>query len=122
MLPVLVNIKMVKLKILEIIATDNTFKLSEYRGKKVWLGKCIHCNKKLYIDIEGFPISQASIEHIIPKSHGGSNELENLAIACKSCNNFKGRTLDNKKRGHPVLEKVISSLQEKRMTRWQKNS
>lgn len=30
-----------------------------------------------------------SIEHIFPKSKDGSDELENLALACQACNNFK---------------------------------
>jgi HNH endonuclease len=30
-----------------------------------------------------------SIEHIIPRSRGGTNELDNLAIACQGCNNSK---------------------------------
>lgn len=30
-----------------------------------------------------------SIEHIQPKSKNGSDELENLALACQGCNGFK---------------------------------
>ncbi len=30
-----------------------------------------------------------SIEHVIPRSKGGSNDLDNLAIACQGCNNSK---------------------------------
>lgn len=30
-----------------------------------------------------------SIEHIVPISKGGSNDLSNLALACQGCNNFK---------------------------------
>jgi len=30
-----------------------------------------------------------SIEHIIPQSKGGTDELENLALACQGCNNKK---------------------------------
>lgn len=30
------------------------------------------------------------IDHILPTSAGGSNELENLAAACYRCNQFKG--------------------------------
>jgi len=38
---------------------------------------------------EEFSPSGFSIEHIIPKSGGGSSEPDNLAFACQSCNNFK---------------------------------
>ena len=30
-----------------------------------------------------------SIEHIIPRSKGGTSDLDNLAVACQGCNNFK---------------------------------
>jgi 5-methylcytosine-specific restriction endonuclease McrA len=30
-----------------------------------------------------------SVEHIIPHTAGGMNELENLALACQGCNNRK---------------------------------
>jgi hypothetical protein len=30
------------------------------------------------------------IEHIVPAASGGSNDLGNLALACRSCNLFKG--------------------------------
>ncbi len=33
------------------------------------------------------------IEHIIPKKHGGSDEIENLALACIDCNLHKGANL-----------------------------
>ena len=31
-----------------------------------------------------------SIDHIVPRSRGGSDELENLAVACRVCNSRKG--------------------------------
>jgi hypothetical protein len=33
------------------------------------------------------------IEHIIPRKHGGSDELGNLALACVDCNLHKGPNL-----------------------------
>ncbi|MFN0120714.1 MAG: HNH endonuclease [Blastocatellia bacterium] len=30
-----------------------------------------------------------SIEHVIPRSRGGQNDAENLALACQHCNNHK---------------------------------
>ena len=44
------------------------------------------------------------IEHIIPKSKGGSNELDNLALSCFGCNNHKY----NKTKGvDPISEKSV---------------
>ena len=48
---------------------------------KKWGNKCVYCgcnNIKLEID------------HIIPKSCGGSNKISNLTLSCKKCNQAKG--------------------------------
>lgn len=37
-----------------------------------------------------FPIKKMTIEHIEPKSLGGSNEWFNITMTCKSCNSKKG--------------------------------
>jgi len=34
------------------------------------------------------------IDHIIPKGRGGTDEIENLWLACRLCNNFKGVQTD----------------------------
>lgn len=36
---------------------------------------------------------QFEVEHIIPPSHGGSDEDENLALACRACNVHKSMHL-----------------------------
>lgn len=41
---------------------------------------CIFCEYSL-------SFNEATIEHIIPISKGGTNAMENLTISCKSCNN-----------------------------------
>jgi hypothetical protein len=33
------------------------------------------------------------VEHVIPKQHGGSDKLSNLALACQHCNLHKGPNL-----------------------------
>ena len=33
----------------------------------------------------------ATIDHIIPISQGGTNNLQNLLICCRSCNSSKGK-------------------------------
>lgn len=47
-------------------------------------GCCEYCMSQ-----EAFSSSPFSIEHIIPVSKKGVNTLENLALACQGCNNFK---------------------------------
>jgi len=39
------------------------------------------------------PLAVLHIEHVIPKTHGGSDELDNLALACIDCNLHKGPNL-----------------------------
>ena len=39
------------------------------------------------------PLAVLHIEHIIPKIHGGSDDLDNLALACIDCNLHKGTNL-----------------------------
>lgn len=39
------------------------------------------------------PLAALHIEHIIPKVHGGTDDLDNLALACIDCNLHKGTNL-----------------------------
>jgi hypothetical protein len=36
------------------------------------------------------PLVRFHVEHIIPRHHGGTDELSNRAYACHRCNLFKG--------------------------------
>ncbi len=38
---------------------------------------------------EKFSSQSFSLEHIFPKILGGTDDLDNLALACQGCNNFK---------------------------------
>lgn len=38
---------------------------------------------------EGFSPDPFAIEHIVPKSKGGNEKLNNLAYACQGCNSYK---------------------------------
>tara|TARA_B110000977_G_scaffold155949_1_gene198409 strand:- start:324 stop:797 length:474 start_codon:yes stop_codon:yes gene_type:complete len=49
-----------------------------------WGRKCAYCDKKS---------GNFEVEHIIPKSKGGSCRLENLCISCVRCNRKKRDTL-----------------------------
>lgn len=46
-------------------------------------GLCTYCHKRL-------KVSQTTIDHIIPRSKGGSNTMSNLAACCYNCNQAKG--------------------------------
>ncbi|WP_428263108.1 HNH endonuclease [Haliangium sp.] len=110
-------------QILAIVATDCTFDLTTTpQGEQVWVGKCIHCNRRLVISAEGEPLGRASIEHIVPRHHGGTDELENLALACDGCNTEKGVRHDIRKAGDPKLREIVDRLQVRRRERWRERS
>lgn len=104
--------------LLAIIATDSTFQRTMAGDRDVWAGKCIHCNARLVIGLDGEPISRATIEHILPRNHGGTDALTNLAIACARCNSEKGVRHDHKPRNDARAQEIIAKLAEKRQDRW----
>jgi 5-methylcytosine-specific restriction endonuclease McrA len=46
-----------------------------------WQHRCAYCGKG------GVPLE---VEHITPRSRGGSERIDNLCLACEPCNNAKG--------------------------------
>jgi HNH endonuclease len=47
-------------------------------------GCCEYCQSQRDFSHDDF-----SVEHVIPRSVGGTDDLENLAMACQGCNNRK---------------------------------
>jgi hypothetical protein len=45
------------------------------------------------LDEADSPLSPLHVEYILPRSHGGTDRLENLALACIDCNLHKGPNL-----------------------------
>ncbi|HEQ78190.1 MAG TPA: paclitaxel/taxanoid biosynthesis susceptibility protein TS1, partial [Euryarchaeota archaeon] len=56
------------------------YEVREYMLEK-WKHKCAYCGKS------NLPLE---IEHIIPKSRGGTDRVSNLTLACHKCNQKKG--------------------------------
>jgi 5-methylcytosine-specific restriction endonuclease McrA len=56
------------------------YEVREYLLEK-WNRRCAYCGA------EGVPLQ---IEHICPRSRGGTNRISNLALACDPCNDRKG--------------------------------
>ena len=46
--------------------------------------RCEYCGSQ-----ERFSPTAFSVEHIVPRSEGGSDEADNLALSCQECNNRK---------------------------------
>lgn len=103
--------------VLGIVATDTTFERRVVRGEVVFVGKCIHCSSALTVGTRGETWG-ATVEHIVPRTHGGTDALENVALACARCNQGKGKRLDKRPRSDPTLARVIEMLQARRHERW----
>ncbi|HEV7926713.1 MAG TPA: HNH endonuclease [Verrucomicrobiae bacterium] len=51
--------------------------------------RCEYCHLRQ----EDSPLALLHIEHVIPRVHGGDDDLDNLALACIDCNLHKGPNL-----------------------------
>jgi len=71
------------------------FEVREYLLEK-WERQCAYCGAK---------DTPLEIEHITPKSRGGSNRISNLTLACHDCNQAKG-TQTAAEWGHPNIQKL----------------
>ena len=96
--------------------TDKTFERTTLDGVRAWVGKCIHCNTKLVVADDGRSLGEATLEHIYPETQGGTNAVENLAVACSRCNRQKGTRHDHTK--GEGLDHVVATLRARRMERW----
>lgn len=96
---------------LRLCETDRTF----VRTAAGWVGKCLHCNSKLFVDRDGE--TAATVEHIVARSRGGDDTDANLALACARCNQQKGRTLDLRPDHDPAYRDGIARLLERRAER-----
>jgi 5-methylcytosine-specific restriction endonuclease McrA len=50
---------------------------------------CEYC----HLHQDDSPLVTLHLEHIIPRIHGGSDDINNLALACIDCNLHKGPNL-----------------------------
>jgi 5-methylcytosine-specific restriction endonuclease McrA len=75
------------------------YEVREYLLEK-WGRQCVYCEK------ENVPLE---VEHIQPKSKGGSNRVSNLTISCRGCNTKKGsgNIKDFLKKKSDLLAKIL---------------
>lgn len=78
------------------------YQVKEYLLEK-WQHKCAYCGKEDVV---------LEVEHIEPKSKGGSGRISNLCIACTSCNQKKGnKPVEKFLKNKPNVLKKIKSQQ-----------
>jgi 5-methylcytosine-specific restriction endonuclease McrA len=60
-----------------------------------------------YCDAQNIPLE---VEHIVPRSKGGTNRISNLTLSCRPCNEEKGSITITKflKDDHPRLKKILA--------------
>ncbi len=105
--------------LLEILETDTTFERRQLRGgQEAWVGKCLHCGTALTVALNGDAPTAVTVEHILPKNQGGTDALENLALACARCNHEKGVRHDVRRKPTARALEVVEQLRAKRMSRW----
>ncbi|TET56939.1 MAG: HNH endonuclease [Promethearchaeota archaeon] len=75
------------------ITSDLGEKLHEARKIKIWektQGKCYYCGKILMINLnDGKNHAAWTMDHVTPKTKGGTNTLDNLVPCCSECNQTK---------------------------------
>jgi 5-methylcytosine-specific restriction endonuclease McrA len=91
-------------------------KLNE-QTKKIIKERAKHCCEYCACPYD-FANQFFSIEHIIPKSKKGTNNLQNLAYACQCCNGHKY----NKTKGLDPINHKMTSLFNPRQDKWQEHS
>lgn len=67
---------------------------------------CHWCGKPMCFDTNEDPLS-ASIEHIIPKSDGGTNKQANLRLAHRRCN--EDRSVPTPRRVHSPFYVLVNA-------------
>lgn len=72
------------------------YEVKEYLLEK-YNRKCCYCGK------ENVPLE---VEHIIPKSRGGTNRIDNLCLSCHECNQKKGN-LTAEEFGYPEVQRQV---------------
>ncbi len=63
------------------------------------------------------PLAALHVEHILPRKHGGSDDLENLALACIDCNLRKSSNVA----GYDPETGSLTELFHPRRQKWQEH-
>jgi 5-methylcytosine-specific restriction endonuclease McrA len=73
------------------------YEVREYLLEK-WGRKCAYCR------VENVPLE---VEHIVPRSRGGTDRVSNLTLACRPCNQAKGNRDVNEFLSGQRLERIL---------------
>lgn len=73
--------------------------------------RCEYCK----LEQKHSPIAALQIDHIVPRKHGGSDDLDNLALACIDCNLAKSTNIA----GLDPITGQLTALFHPRKDNWQ---
>jgi 5-methylcytosine-specific restriction endonuclease McrA len=73
--------------------------------------RCEYCG----LHQDDSPLAALHVEHIIPRQHGGTDDVSNLALACMDCNLHKGPNLT----GIDPETGKVTALYHPRCQRWE---
>lgn len=104
---------------------EDLIKFKDHRRLRVFYYKgtnCVNCDKvgtrlvkgmdgggNMHWDVYTEDLFPLTIDHILPKSLGGSDDLDNLQPMCAECNFSKGNGQKQQKKVKPVLVSVLNS-------------
>ena len=78
--------KIIRFKSLDSITKSHRRKITRFTRVDLFArdeGKCQYCDKQLTKEV-------STIDHIVPRSRGGTTTWENCVISCSDCNGRKG--------------------------------
>ena len=98
----------------------------------VWTTRCLHCRTRLQVAEDGTALGGSSLEHVVPQAWFGlraaaaltrqvgdeRDDARNLAIACRTCNQDKGKGPDARGPSDARAYEVVATLLAKRLARW----
>jgi 5-methylcytosine-specific restriction endonuclease McrA len=98
----------------------------------IWTTRCLHCRTRLQVAADGEALGASSLEHVVPRAWFGlraaaaltaqvgedRDDPRNLALACRRCNQDKGRGPDARGPQDPRAHAVVAMLLAKRLARW----
>jgi 5-methylcytosine-specific restriction endonuclease McrA len=97
-----------------------------------WTTRCLHCRTRLQVAADGEALGASSLEHVVPQAWFGlraaaaltaqvgddRDDPRNLAVACRRCNQDKGKGPDAKGPQDARAFDVVATLLGKRLARW----
>ena len=76
-------------------------------------GVCAVCGRTLAYE-------KVTIEHYIPKYHGGTDDERNLLPLCKNCNKSKGSRVVSAKEHYPYLKVEFCTEADEYRSEWER--